>query len=90
MSPLTRAPRLALGAALGAGAAAAAAALALAASPSVPTRIDLVSANAVGAGGRQLALTAVKIPAHSFLPKHRHPGTEVATVLAGKYSWIEP
>ena len=52
------------------------------AAPAVKRSV-LVAAPAVGANGRVLGLESVTIPAGIRLPKHRHPGTQVATILKG-------
>lgn len=48
-----------------------------------PVRVVLGAAPAAGTHGKLLGLTRITIPAGAVIPKHRHPGTQVATVLAG-------
>ena len=52
-----------------------------------PVRVVLGSAPAFGAHGSVLGLTRITIPAGAVIPKHHHPGTQVATVLAGTLSY---
>ena len=52
-----------------------------------PARVVLGSAPAIGAHGTQLGLTRLTIPAGAVIPKHHHPGTQVATVLGGTLSY---
>jgi quercetin dioxygenase-like cupin family protein len=52
-----------------------------------PSRVVLGAATAFGTNGKVLGLTSVTIPAGAVIPKHHHPGTQVATVLAGTLSY---
>jgi quercetin dioxygenase-like cupin family protein len=52
-----------------------------------PTRVVLGAAPAHGAHGSVLGLTRITIPTGAVIPKHHHPGTQVATVLAGTLSY---
>jgi quercetin dioxygenase-like cupin family protein len=79
----TRLPSHVLGGALVAGVFAA---VALAAPP-LPTRTLLAQAPAHGAAGQELGLTSIVIPGDVVLAKHHHPGTQVATVLAGRLTY---
>lgn len=51
------------------------------------TRTVLAEAPARGAPGRVLALSSVFVPGGVTLAKHRHAGTQVATILAGKLNY---
>jgi CRP-like cAMP-binding protein len=48
------------------------------------TRTVHADAPAAGAPGRDLALSSVHVPAGAVLARHRHPGTQVATILSGR------
>jgi quercetin dioxygenase-like cupin family protein len=52
-----------------------------------PSRVVLAAATAAGTHGKVLGLTSITIPAGAVIPKHHHPGTQVATVLAGTLSY---
>jgi quercetin dioxygenase-like cupin family protein len=52
-----------------------------------PVRVVLGAAPAAGTHGKLLGLTRITIPAGAVIPKHHHPGTQVATVLAGTLSY---
>jgi len=52
-------------------------------SPPAPVRVVLGDAPAYGTHGKLLGLTRITIPPGAVIPKHHHPGTQVATVLAG-------
>jgi quercetin dioxygenase-like cupin family protein len=51
------------------------------------TRTSLGAAPAAGAPGRTLELSTVRIPAGAALATHRHPGTQIATILSGRLSY---
>jgi quercetin dioxygenase-like cupin family protein len=56
--------------------------------PPQATRAVLAqSVDPTGAHGRTLALSRVTIPAHTRLPLHRHPGTQVAYVQKGTLTY---
>jgi quercetin dioxygenase-like cupin family protein len=52
-----------------------------------PSRVVLGAATAFGTHGKVLGLTSITIPAGAVIPKHHHPGTQVATILAGTLSY---
>lgn len=52
-----------------------------------PVRVVLGAAPAHGTHGDLLGLTRITIPPGAVIPKHHHPGTQVATVLAGTLSY---
>lgn len=78
--------RLALVGVLVAAAAAGSAYAAFRAAPA-PVRVVLGAAPAYGTHGKLLGLTRITIPPGAVIPKHHHPGTQVATVLAGTLSY---
>jgi quercetin dioxygenase-like cupin family protein len=83
-------PRLALlaGAAILTTAAGAYAAGAAQHEPAQATRTVLAQAvDPTGARGRTLALSRVRIPAHTRLALHRHPGTQVAYIQKGTLTY---
>jgi quercetin dioxygenase-like cupin family protein len=87
---MTSRQRLALlaGIALLAAAAGAYAAGAAQQAPAQATRTVLAQAvDPAGAPGRTLALSRVRIPAHTRLPLHHHPGTQVAYVHRGTLTY---
>lgn len=51
------------------------------------TRASLAEARAKGAPGRELGLSQVTIPPGVTLVKHRHPGTQVATIVSGRLTY---
>lgn len=77
--------------ALLAGAALPAAAYAAGAAQQAPpqaTRAALAQAvNPTGAPGRTLGLSRVRIPAHTSLALHRHPGTQIAYIQKGTLTY---
>jgi quercetin dioxygenase-like cupin family protein len=76
------------GAALPAVAAGAYAAGAAQQAPAPATRTALAQAvNPAGAPGRTLGLSRVRIPPHTRLALHRHPGTQVAYIQRGTLTY---
>jgi quercetin dioxygenase-like cupin family protein len=67
--------------------AAAAPAVAAFRSAAPPSRVVLGAAPAFGAKASVLGLTRVTIPPGSVIPKHRHPGTQVSTIVAGTLAY---
>ena len=56
--------------------------------PQQATRTVLAQAvDPAGGSGRTLALSRVRIPAHTRLGLHRHPGTQIAYVQAGTLTY---
>jgi quercetin dioxygenase-like cupin family protein len=51
------------------------------------TRTVLAEAPAQGAPGRLLGLSVVLIPPGTLIAKHHHPGTQVATIAAGRLTY---
>ena len=87
---MTSRPRLALlaGAAILTTAAGAYAAGAAQDQPAQATRTVLAqAADPTGARGRTLALSRVRIPAHTRLALHRHPGTQIAYIQRGTLTY---
>jgi quercetin dioxygenase-like cupin family protein len=56
--------------------------------PAQATRTVLAQAvDPTGARGRTLALSRVRIPAHTRLALHRHPGTQIAYIQKGTLTY---
>ncbi len=55
-----------------------------------PTVEDLLKAELEGVAGTEVIVSRVKIPPHTSLPKHWHPGEEFAYILEGNVTlWQE-
>lgn len=82
-------PRLALlaGAALLTTTAAYAAGAAQQAPPQATRTVLAQAVDPVGAHGRTLGLSRVRIPAHTRLALHRHPGTQIAYIQRGTLTY---